>query len=102
MADQAFETVDSVATRMVGLKERFAELPDSRSTVNRRHSLVDVVVISVCGVLAVAKFLSIYGKTLRRSHDGQHQLGALHLVSVWANEQGVTLGQVATFDLTWR
>jgi hypothetical protein len=107
MADQAFETVDSAATRMVGLKERFAELPDSRSTINRRHLLVDVVVISVCGVLAGAKFLSIDGKTLRRSyggrsHDRQHQLGALHLVSVWANEQGVTLGQVATFDLTWR
>lgn len=50
MADGA----DVVAAQMVGLKERFAELPDPRSTINRRHLLVDVVAISVCGVLAGA------------------------------------------------
>jgi hypothetical protein len=155
---------DGTVDRMVGVKDWFAELPDPRSSINQRHSLVDVVVISVCGVLAGAdgptaiftwancakdwlkkylklphgipskdfirrvlqglqpeafqqcfaewlnslvgpagaKFLSIDGKTLRRSHDGQHQLGALHLVSVRAGEQGLTLGQVTTFDLTWR
>ena len=38
--------------RIVGLKSWFAELPDPRSSINQRHSLVDVVVISVCGVLA--------------------------------------------------
>jgi predicted transposase YbfD/YdcC len=43
-----------------------------------------------------AKFLAIDGKTLRRSHDGKHQLGALHMVSVWATEQRLTLGQIAT------
>ncbi len=156
---------DAIAVRMSGLKDRFAELPDPRSTVNRQHLLVDVVAISVCGVLAGAdgptaiftwadcaqdwlkkslelphgipsrdcirrvlqrlqpeafqscfaewlnslvgpsgaKFLSIDGKTLRRSyggrsHDEQHQLGALHLVSVWASEQGLTLGQIATAE----
>lgn len=151
---------DAIAVRMSGLKDRFAELPAPRSMVNRQHLLVDVVAISVCGVLAGAdgptaiftwadcaqdwlknylelpngipsrdcirrvlqglqpeafqrcfgewlnslvgpagaKFLSIDGKTLRRSHDGRHQLGALHLVSVWANEQGLTLGQVATAE----
>jgi len=45
---------------------------------------------------AGAKFLAIDGKTLRRSHDGKHQLGALHMVSVWATEQRLTLGQIAT------
>ena len=151
---------DGIAVQMLGLRERFAELPDPRSSINQRHSLVDVVAISVCGVLAGAdgptaiftwadcsqdwlsrylelphgipskdcirrvlmrlqpeafqqcfaewlnslvgpagaKFLSIDGKTLRRSHDGKHQLGALHLVSVWACEQGLTLGQVATAE----
>ena len=28
------------------------------------------------------KFLSINGKTVRHSHDGKHQFGSLHLVSV--------------------
>ena len=140
------------------LKEHFAELSDPRSSVNRRHLLVDVIVICVCGVLsgsdgpaAIAawaklnhewlkqhlklphgipshdtvgrilqrllpqafqrcfaawlesligpsgtKFLAIDGKTLRRSHDHKHDLGPLHMVSVWATEQGLTLGQVAT------
>jgi predicted transposase YbfD/YdcC len=45
---------------------------------------------------AGAKFLSIDGKTLRRSHDGKKALGALHMVSVWATEQQLTLGQIAT------
>lgn len=38
---------------------------------------------------------AVDGKTLRRSHDRQKDLGALHLVSVWASEYGLSLGQVA-------
>lgn len=40
--------------------------------------------------------LAIDGKTLRRSHDKSKGLGALHSVSVWASEFGLSLGQVAT------
>ena len=40
--------------------------------------------------------LAIDGKTLRRSHDRNRGLGALHSVSVWASEFGLTLAQVAT------
>jgi predicted transposase YbfD/YdcC len=36
------------------------------------------------------------GKTLRRSHDVKNGLGALHSVSLWASEFGLTLAQVAT------
>jgi len=39
--------------------------------------------------------LPVDGKTLRRSHDRQNGLGALHLVSVWAGEYGLSLGQMA-------
>lgn len=39
--------------------------------------------------------LAVDGKTARRSHDRQHGLGALHSVSVWASEYGLSLGQVA-------
>ena len=39
--------------------------------------------------------LPVDGKTARRSHDRQHGLGALHSVSVWASELGLSLGQVA-------
>ena len=39
---------------------------------------------------------AVDGKTLRRSHDRRKGLGALHSVSIWATEFGLTLGQVAT------
>jgi predicted transposase YbfD/YdcC len=39
--------------------------------------------------------LAVDGKTARRSHDRRKGLGALHLVSVWASEFGLSLGQVA-------
>jgi predicted transposase YbfD/YdcC len=39
--------------------------------------------------------LAVDGKTARRSHDRKHGLGALHSVSVWASEFGLSLGQVA-------
>jgi predicted transposase YbfD/YdcC len=39
--------------------------------------------------------LALDGKTARRSHDRQSGLGALHSVSAWASELGLSLGQVA-------
>ena len=39
--------------------------------------------------------LAVDGKTARRSHDRKKGLGALHSVSVWASEFGLSLGQVA-------
>src|SRR6202023_2463295 len=38
---------------------------------------------------------AVDGKTLRRSHERTQGLGALHSVSVWASEYGLSLGQVA-------
>jgi predicted transposase YbfD/YdcC len=141
----------------------FQELEDPRSTVNRRHPLVSVVVIALLAVLAgaggptaIARWaalkeefllqvldlpngvprkdvfrrvlmvlkpaafqacfarwlqslrieavaetgveqpvLAVDGKTARRSHDRTQGLGALHSVSVWASEYGLSLGQVA-------
>jgi predicted transposase YbfD/YdcC len=40
--------------------------------------------------------LAIDGKTLRRSHNRSKGLGALHSVSIWASDFGLSLGQVAT------
>jgi predicted transposase YbfD/YdcC len=39
--------------------------------------------------------LAVDGKTARRSYDRAKGLGALHSVSVWASEYGLSLGQVA-------
>jgi len=39
--------------------------------------------------------MAVDGKSARRSHDHKKGLGALHSVSVWASEFGLSLGQVA-------
>lgn len=42
------------------------------------------------------RLIAIDGKTCRRSHDAAKGLGPLHIVSAWAGEAGIALGQVAT------
>ena len=37
--------------------------------------------------------ISLDGKTARRSHDAKNELGALHVVTAWAGEYGLALGQ---------
>ena len=152
----------SEESSLKSIAEHFEELPDPRPEVNREHLLVDVIVISICAILARAdgptaiavwakspsasvwlkqhlalsngipskdtyhrvlqrlrpeafqhcfesglqsivgtlgvRFLAIEGKTLRHSHDRQHDLGALHLVSVWATEQNLALAQMAASE----
>jgi predicted transposase YbfD/YdcC len=44
------------------------------------------------------RLIAIDGKTCRGSHDHSKGLGPLHIVSAWASEQGITLGQIATDD----
>lgn len=44
------------------------------------------------------RLVAIDGKTCRRSHDAGNNLGPLHIVSAWASEEGIALGQVATDD----
>ena len=141
--------------------KHFKSLPDPRDTRNRRHLLVDVIVISVCGVIvgcdgptAIVRWakakkdwlgqvlelpngipskdcvrrvlsllkpaafqecfqrwigecllgnadgshrtIAIDGKTMRRSHNHAAGLGPLHMVSAFASEHGIALGQIAT------
>jgi hypothetical protein len=139
----------------------FESLSDPRHTRNRKHRLVDIVVIAVCGMVCgcdgptaihrwaserrewlglflglpngipsrdcirrlimalkpeafqkcfqewVAhaiesnesqpnRLIAIDGKTNRRSHDRAADLSPLHIVTAWASEEGIALGQVAT------
>jgi predicted transposase YbfD/YdcC len=144
-------------TSAVSIKEHFTRLKDPRVRRRRRHRLLDIIVIAICGVIAdcdnwqdievfaekraswFKRFLSlrsgipshdtfervfdridprvfaacfcswvqaisaalglaqiaIDGKTLRRSFDRSAALGPLHVVSAWATQQQLTLGQVA-------
>jgi hypothetical protein len=42
------------------------------------------------------RLVAIDGKSCRGSHDHAKDLGALPIVSAWATEEGIALGQVAT------
>jgi predicted transposase YbfD/YdcC len=50
---------------------------------------------AVAGTGVEQPVLAVDGKTARRSHDHNNGLGALHSVSAWASEYGLSLGQVA-------
>ena len=53
------------------------QLPADEEAENKRHIAID-------------------GKALRRSHDRKNGLGPMHIVSAWASDFGISLGQVAT------
>ena len=42
--------------------------------------------------------MAIDGKTLRRSHDHSDNRSAIHMVSAWATQSGLVLGQVKTAE----
>ena len=45
-----------------------------------------------------AEIVAIDGKTLRRSHDRAKGKEPIHMVSAWARENGLVLGQIKTDD----
>lgn len=89
--------------------EKFLELPNgipSHDTFGRVFALLDSqqlagvlrqFVEAVLGSLQ-GETIAIDGKTLRRSGEKTTGKEALHVVSAWATEHGVVLGQVATAD----
>jgi len=86
---------------------RFLDLPNgipSHDTFGRVFSLLDSEKFMECfanwigGVanLTAGEVVAIDGKTLRRSFDTASSKSAIHMVSVWACENGLVLGQVKT------
>jgi predicted transposase YbfD/YdcC len=87
--------------------EKFLELPNgipSHDTFGRVFALLDPAqlaqvlrhfVQAVVGSLD-GQTVAIDGKTLRRSGESTTGKDALHLVSAWATQHGVVLGQVPT------
>lgn len=88
------------------LLRRFLELPNgipSHDTFSRVLAMVDPRKFQECFMRWAAalhratggKVVAIDGKTLRRSFDRTEGLNPLHLVSAWASENHISLGQVA-------
>ena len=85
----------------------FLQLPNgipSHDTFGRVFSLIDNRAFCECFTSWVSadtaelgvKLIAIDGKTSRRSHDKSRNKQAIHMVSAFATELGLTLGQVKT------
>jgi predicted transposase YbfD/YdcC len=72
---------------------RVFALLDPQQLVRVLREFVQAVLGSLQG-----EIVAIDGKTLRRSGENTTGQAALHLVSAWATERGVVLGQVPTAD----
>ena len=75
----------------------------SHDTFGRVFSRLDPAKLSACVVqwleevgIQIGKHIAIDGKTLRSSYDTKAGKNPLHLVSAWACEARLTLGQIAT------
>ena len=87
--------------------QTFLELPHgipSHDTFGNVFARLDPMQLQNCFVSwtqAIAELLpgevvSIDGKTARRSYDRAGKKGAIHMVSAWASQNALTLGQVKT------
>jgi predicted transposase YbfD/YdcC len=87
--------------------KRFLQLPNgipAHDTFERVFNQVDPRAFQACFLgwvkeisdLVGLRHVAIDGKSLRHSFDHQAGFGMLHVVSAWATEQHVLLGQVST------
>ena len=86
----------------------FLELPNgipSHDTFGRVFSLVDPLALQQCFIdwvravqQTVEGIVATDGKTVRRSHDQAKGKQPIHLVSAWATQNGIALGQVKVDD----
>jgi len=88
---------------------RFLELPNgipSHDTFGRVFAKLDPAALLLCLQNWLAdlraklggEHVAVDGKTLRGSHDGDTRPNALHLVSAWAREARLFLGQIAVAE----
>lgn len=108
-----FVEIEQFARAKEPFFRRFLNLPNgipSHDTFRRVFQAVSPPVLQACLIAwlkdlrgkpaesapGAKRAVGMDGKTLRRTFDNARGLGALHLVSAWAADNGITLGQVAT------
>jgi predicted transposase YbfD/YdcC len=101
--------IENFGNAKLDLLRRFLELPNgipSHDTFGRVFARLDPAALLVCLQTWLSelrrnlggKHVAIDGKTLRGSHDGETRPHALHLVSAWATEARLFLGQLAVAE----
>jgi predicted transposase YbfD/YdcC len=79
------------------LLAHFAELNDPCVERTKKHKLIDMLAIAICGVICEADNW-VDGKNLRHSYDKHAGKAALWLVNAWASQAQIALGQVAVAE----
>jgi len=106
---EGFEAMEDFGKARESWFRKFLELPHgipSHDTFRRVLSILDPVEFSAClNRWSVAlheatdgAVIALDGKTIRHSFDSFSGQSAVHLVSAWASESGLALGQVRVDD----
>ena len=74
--------------------DTFGRVFSMMSSIEFQRSFMEWI-SSVCTV-SKGEIIAIDGKTARRSYSKEDNKGAIHMVSAWANQNGVVLGQIKT------
>ena len=104
---EGWDDVELFAQCKVQWFRRFLELPNgipSSDTFARVFARIDPDRFRDCFVewvrsvhrLTQGQLIAVDGKTLRRSHDRRAGKEAIHMVSAWASENSLVLGQTRT------
>src|SRR5258708_4610757 len=105
----SWQDIETFAQKRQDWLRRFLPLPNgipSHDTMERVFNRLDPLALQRCllawleqisGELNL-KHIAIDGKTARRSGSPKRGLGALQIVSAWAVQQEVTLGQVVVAE----
>ena len=83
------------------------DVPDPGAPYNQKHKFLDIIIIAVTAVLSgmdtwneIEGVAAIDGKTVRRSRDEAKEKRPIHVVSAWASEASLVLGQLRVDEKT--
>lgn len=103
-----WEAIEEYGKSKAEWLKNFLELPHgipSHDTIARVFAQIDPVEFQQAFInwvqainLLSNQVIAIDGKTLRRSYDNASGKAAIHMVSAWAQENGIVLGQVKTSE----
>ena len=106
---ETWEEIEAYGQSKHDWLKTFLGLPNgipSHDTISRVFALLEPVQLQECFVswvksiaeLSLGEIVSIDGKSARHSYDKGKGKGAIHMVSAWASENQLVLGQVKVAD----
>lgn len=106
---ETWEAIEAYGHSKLAWLQTFLALPNgipSHDTISRVFALMEPTQLQECfvsWVKSIAKLSggeggSLDGKSVRQSYDQGAGKGAIHMVSAWANEHQLVLGQVKVAD----